>query len=152
VQEIVVSIADGRRERFGRPSSVGQATFDLRHCAAAAWLNARFTTAETAEACYTDPAVIALSDRVFLEADPDRPTFEGCSLTVTFTNGSTEHYNVDAFLGTPGARVPDAKLGELLAQYGADLPAGRADAIAEAIWALDDAPSLAPLVALIRKD
>ena len=152
VQAIVVSIADGRRERFGRPSSVGQATFDLRHCAAAAWLNARFTTAETAEACYTDPAVIALSDRVFLEADPDRPTFEGCSLTVTFTDGSTEHHNVDAFLGTPGARVPDAKLGALLAQYGADLPAGRAAAIADTIWALDDAPSLVPLVALIRKD
>ena len=152
VQEIVVSIADGRRERFGRPASVGQATFDLRHCAAAAWLRGRFTTAETQAACYTDPDVVALSDRVFLTADPDRPTFEGCSLVVTFTDGSSEDHNVDAFLGTPGARVPDATLTDLLEQYGADLPAGRARAIAGAIWALDDAVSIAPLAALIRKD
>lgn len=153
VNDIVVKIADGRRERFGRPSSVGQATFDLRHCAAAAWLRGKFTTTETAELCYTDAAVIALSDQVFLEADPDRPTFEGCSLTVTFTDGSTESHNVDAFLGTPGARVPDEKLAELLEQYGQGLlPDGRAREIADAIWALDDAPSIAPLIALIRKD
>lgn len=153
VQEIVVKIADGRKERFGRPSSVGQATFDLRHCAAAAWLHGRFTTAETAEPCYTDPAVIALSDKIYLEADPARPTFEGCSLTVTFTDGSHEYHNVDNFLGTPGARVPDAKLTDLLEQYGAPmLPPGRARAIADAIWALDEAPSIDALVALIKKD
>lgn len=153
VNEIVVKIADGRRERFGRPSSVGQATFDLRHCAAAAWLRGKFTTAETAEACYTDPAVIALSDQVYLEADPDRPTFEGCSLTVTFADGSTEHHNVDSFLGTPGARVPDGKLTDLLEQYGEGiLPPGRARAIADAIWELDDAASIAPLIALINKE
>ena len=153
VQEIVVKIADGRRERFGRPSSPGEATFDLRYCAAAAWLRGQFTTAETAEACYTDAPILALSDRVHLEADPARPTFEGCSLTVTFTDGSTEHHNVDAFLGTPGARVPDAKLADLLEQYGEGvLPPGRARAIAAAIWALDTAPLIAPLIQLIRKD
>jgi 2-methylcitrate dehydratase PrpD len=153
VQEIVVKIADGRRERFGRPSSAGQATFDLRHCAAAAWLRGRFTTAETAEACYTDAEVIALSDRVHLEADPDRPTFEGCSLTVTFMDGTSEHHNVDAFLGTPGARVPDGLLADLLAQYGEGLlPDGRARQIADAIWNLDEAASIAPLVRLISKD
>jgi 2-methylcitrate dehydratase PrpD len=153
VQEIVVKIADGRRERFGRPASVGQATFDLRHCAAAAWLRGRFTTAETAQDCYSDPGVIALSDRVFLAADPARATFEGCALTVTFTDGSTEHHNVDAFLGTPGARVPDATLTDLLEAYGqGSLPTGRARAIADAIWALDDCATIAPLIALIRKD
>ncbi len=153
VQEIVVKIVDGRRERFGRPSSTPQATFDLCHCVAAAWLRGKFTTAEVQADCYTDPTVIALSDRVVLTADPDRPTFEGCAMTVTFTDGSREHHNVDNFLGTPGARVPDDRLTELLEQYGEGLlPAGRARAIADAIWALDDAPSVASLIALITKD
>lgn len=153
VQEIVVKIVDGRRERFGRPSSTPQATFDLCHCVAAAWLRGKFTTAEVQAECYTDAAVIALSDKVVLTADPARPTFEGCAMTVTFTDGSSEHHNVDNFLGTPGARVPDGKLTDLLEQYGEGiLPPGRARAIAEAIWALDDAPGIAPLIALINKD
>jgi 2-methylcitrate dehydratase PrpD len=153
VQEIVVKIVDGRRERFGRPSSPQQATFDLCHCVAAAWLRGRFTTEEVQADCYTNPAVIALSDTVTLTADPERPTFEGCAMTVTFTDGSSEHHNVDNFLGTPGARVPDGTLTDLLEQYGEGfLPAGRARAIAAAIWALDDAPEVAPLIALINKD
>lgn len=153
VQEIVVKIVDGRRERFGRPSSTPQATFDLCHCVAATWLNGRFTTAQVQADCYTDPAVIALSDRVFLTADPDRATFEGCAMTVLFTDGSIDHHNIDNFLGTPGARVPDGTLTDLLEQYGEGfLPAGRARAIADAIWALDDADSIAPLIALINKD
>jgi 2-methylcitrate dehydratase PrpD len=153
VQEIVVSIVDGRRERFGRPSSAQQATFDLCHCVAAAWTNGKFTTEETTETCYTDPAVITLSDRIFLAPDPDRPTFEGCSAVATFTDGSTESHNVDFFLGTPGTPVPDEKLTDLLEQYGSKiLPDGRAQDIAGAIWALDNAPTVGALIALIKKD
>ncbi len=153
VQAIVVSIVAGRRERFGRPQSVPQATFDLCHCVAAAWLNGKFTTVETSEPVYTDPAVIVLSDRIFLEADPARPTFEGCAMTVTFTDGTTETHNIDNFLGTPGARVPDEKLTALLAQYAQSvLPEGRAAQIAAAIWALDQASDISGLIALLKKD
>ncbi len=152
VNPLVQAIADERRDRFGAPSSESEACFDLRHCVAAAWLRGRFTTAETAEACYRDPAVLALRDRVDLIADEARATFEGCSLELRFTDGSGETHNVDDFLGTPGRRVPDDMLTALLAQYGAAiLPAGRADAIAEAVWALDAAASLTPLLALLRR-
>ena len=153
VQAIVVTIVEGRRQRFGRPQSVPQATFDLCHCVAAAWLRGRFTTAETAQPCYADPAVIALSDKIHLTADPARPTFEGCALTVTFTDGSTLTHNVDNFLGTPGARVPDDTLAALFGEYAEGvLPADRAQAIAQAVWAIDDAPDIAGLIALLRKD
>lgn len=153
VQEIVVKIVEGRRERFGRPSSTPQATFDLCHCVAAAWLRGKFTTAEVQPDCYTDPAVLALADKIILTADPDRPTFEGCAMTVSFADGSEEYHNVDNFLGTPGARVPEETLTALIEQYGEGvLPAGRARAIADAVWALDDAPDIAPLIALIKKD
>ena len=151
VNGMVQRIADERRERFGAPSSESEACFDLRHCAAAAWLRGRFTTAETAAACYTDPAVLALRDRIDLIDDPARATFEGCALEVTFTDGSREFHAVDNFLGTPGARVPDAMLEDLLRQYGQNvLPAGRADAIAAAVWSLDTAPDLTALVGLLR--
>ena len=153
VNDLVQKIADERRERFGNPSSESEACFDLRHCAAAAWLRGRFTTAETAAECYTDPAVLALRNRIDLVSDPARPTFEGCSLEVRFTDGSTIQHNVDNFRGTPGARVPDEMLGALLSQYATGvLPDGRSAAIAQAIWALDTAPDLSALVGLLRID
>lgn len=151
VNPLVQSIADERRERFGAPSSESEACFDLRHCVAAAWLRGRFTTAETAPDCYTDPELLALRDRVELIADETRKTFEGCSLEIFFVDGTHEAHNVDFFLGTPGARVPDAMLVDLLAQYGTGvIPDGRAGEIAAAIWSLDHAPSLVPLFALLR--
>ena len=153
VNPLVQSIADERRDRFGVPKSESEATFDLRHCAAAAWLRGKFTTAETAQACYTNADVLALRDRIDLLADDTRSTFEGCSLSVTFTDGSVESHNVDNFRGTPGARVPDEKLADLLAQYATGvLPDGRAAQIADAVWALDTAPDLSGLVAYLRTD
>ncbi|UVO50499.1 MmgE/PrpD family protein [Sphingomonas sp. SUN019] len=152
VNPLVQSIADERRDRFGAPSSESEATFDLRHCAAAAWLRGRFTTAETTADCYTDPAVLALRDRIDLIADDARATFEGCSLEVAFTDGSTEARNVDHFLGTPGARVPDATLGQLFRDYAGALPPGRADAIIDTVWALDTVPGIRTLTHLLRID
>lgn len=151
VNALVRSIADERRARFGAPSSESEATFDLRHCAAAAWLAGRFTTAQTSAPCYTDPNVLALRDRIDLIEDAGRPTFEGCSLTVTFSDGSTEFHNVDHFLGTPGNRVPDATLAALFRSY-ADgvLPPGRADDIVDAVWALDTMPDVGALTSLLR--
>ncbi|MET3762183.1 2-methylcitrate dehydratase PrpD [Sphingomonas sp. UYEF23] len=150
VNPLVQAIADERRDRFGVPSSESEATFDLRHCAAAAWLRDRFTTAETAPACYTDPDVLALRDRIDLIADEGRKTFEGCSLEITFTDGSRETHGIDNFLGTPGNRVPDAKLAQLFRDYGGTLPAGRADTIIDTIWALDTVPDIHSLTNLLR--
>jgi 2-methylcitrate dehydratase PrpD len=150
VNPLVQSIADERRDRFGAPSSESEACFDLRHCVAAAWRAGRFTTAETAEDCYRDPAVLALRDRVDLIADPARVTFEGCRLTAYFADGSVLEHNVDNFLGTPGARVPDAMLVDLFEQYSvAVLPEGRAREIADAVWTLDAAPGLEKLNRLL---
>jgi 2-methylcitrate dehydratase PrpD len=152
VNPLVQSIADERRDRFGAPSSESEATFDLRHCAAAAWLRGRFTTAETAPDCYTDAAVLALRDRIDLIADDARPTFEGCSIDIAFTDGSREAHNVDHFLGTPGARVPDATLAQLFRDYAGALPPGRADTIIDTVWALDTMPDIRTLTHLLRTD
>ena len=152
VNPLVQSIADERRDRFGAPSSESEATFDLRHCAAAAWLRGRFTTAETAPACFTDPQVLALRDRIDLIADDARKTFEGCALEIAFTDGRTERHAIDNFLGTPGNRVPDATLAQLFRDYAGALPAGRADTIIDTVWALDMVPDIRSLTNLLRTD
>jgi 2-methylcitrate dehydratase PrpD len=152
VNPLVQSIADERRDRFGAPSSESEATFDLRHCAAAAWLRGRFTTAETAPGCYTDPDLLALRDKIDLIADEGRKTFEGCSLEIAFTDGSHETHAIDNFLGTPGNRVPDANLAQLFRDYSGALPPGRADSIIDTVWALDMVPDIRSLTNLLRID
>ena len=92
-----------------------------------------------------------MRDRVDLIADHNRPTFEGCSLEVSFTDGSRETHNVDNFLGTPGARAPDAKLASLFAQYSEGvLRPERAAEIIDAIWKLDKTPNLTNLISILR--
>ena len=152
VNPLVQSIADERRNRFGAPSSESEATFDLRHCAAAAWLRGRFTTAETAADCYTDPAVLALRDRIDLVADEARKTFEGCSLEVRFTDGSIEAHSINFFLGTPGNRVPDETLAALFRQYATKLPPGRADTIIATVRSLETVHDVRSLTKLLRTD
>ena len=149
VQPIVKEIVDERWERFGAPSSELTARFDLLFCAAAAWGRGRFTLDEMREPAYTDPAILALRARAELVPDPARESFDGCSLTIEFTDGSTESTVVDAFLGSPGRRMTDDQLSELFRSAAAGLlPAGRADAILEATWGLDAAPDVRGLMSL----
>ena len=147
---IVKDICDERMERFGDPDSELTARFDLCFCAAAAWERGRFTLEEMQEPTYTDKGVLALRSRTRLVEDKARETFEGCSLIVTFTDGTTETANVDAFLGSPGSRMTDEQLSDLFRTSSADvLPVGRADQILDAVWTLEQADSIADLMSLL---
>ncbi len=149
VQPIVKEIVDERWERFGAPSSELTARFDLLYCAAAAWVRGRFTLDEMREAAYTDPTILALRERCELVPDPSRESFDGCSLEIEFTDGSTESTSVDAFLGSPDRRMSDNQLSDLFRASAGDLlPPGRADAILEATWRLDAAPDVRGLMSL----
>jgi 2-methylcitrate dehydratase PrpD len=150
VAAIVVKIADERGERFGTPSSDLEARFDLRHCAAAAWQRGRFTVAEMKEAAYTDPDILSLRSRTDLVADAAFPTFDGCALDVTFTDGSTESIVVPNFRGTPGNPMTDDELSDVFrVSAGGILPEGRADAVLQAAWSLDRAPHIGRLMSLL---
>ncbi|MBT6088024.1 MAG: hypothetical protein HOH20_00455, partial [Rhodospirillaceae bacterium] len=147
---IVKDICDERMERFGDPDSELTARFDLCFCAAAAWERGRFTLEEMREPAYTDKEILALRSRTRLVADDARETFEGCSLIATFTDGTTETANVDAFLGSPGSRMTDDQLSDLFRMSSADiLPDGRADEILDAVWFLEQAGSIAGLMSLL---
>ncbi|MEQ8509906.1 MAG: MmgE/PrpD family protein [Rhodospirillaceae bacterium] len=147
---IVKEICDERMARFGDPDSELTARFDLCFCAAAAWQRGRFTLDEMRESAYTDKDILDLRSRTRLVKDETRETFEGCSLTVIFTDGTTETANVDAFLGSPGSRMTDAQLSDLFRMSSADvLPHGRADQILDAVWTLEDADSISNLISLL---
>ncbi len=150
VQPIVVKIADERRERFGRlMTSELQARFDTRFCAAAAWVRGRFTLDEMREAAYTDESILALRDRTDLVGDDSFKTFEGCSLSIEFTDGSVEQTRVDAFLGTPGNPMSDAQLSAVFRSTAESvLPAERMERILDAVWQLDGAADVRALMAL----
>jgi 2-methylcitrate dehydratase PrpD len=151
VQPMVVKIADERRERFGLPNSELTARFDTRFCAAAAWVRGRFTLDEMREPAYRNAGILELRQRIDLVPDENRKTFEGCWLEASFTDGSTERCNVDYFLGSPGRRMTDAQLSGLFSRTAAEyLPSGRGDAILDAVWNLDRANTIAPLMSLAR--
>lgn len=147
---IVKDICDERMARFGEPNSELTARFDTCFCAAAAWQRGRFTLDEMREPAYTDEEILDLRSRTRLVADQRRETFEGCSLTVTFTDGTAEKANVDAFLGSPGRRMADGQLSDLFRRSAAaHLPEGQAERILDAVWNLDKAGSVADLVGLL---
>ena len=151
VEPIVVKIADERRERFGNPSSELMARFDLRFCAAAAWVRGKFTLDEMREPAYTDPRILDLRARIDLIADPARKTFDGCGLEILYTDGSRDAIVIDNFLGSPGRRMTDAQLADVF-RSAADglLPAARIDALLDAVWHLDQADGVAQLMSLAR--
>jgi 2-methylcitrate dehydratase PrpD len=147
VEPIVVKIADERMARFGKPSSDLTAKFDTRFCAAAAWIRGEFTLAEMMEPAYTDPEILALREKIVLLPDATRPTFDGCSLTVYFTDGTTEHANVDDFVGTPGNRMTDEQLSNVFRVAARGLvPQSRIEDILEAAWSLDTAADIRGLM------
>ena len=150
VEAIVIKIADERTARFGAPSSELEAKFDLRHCAAAAWIRGRFTLAEMEAGAFTDPEIRDLHGRIDLFHDPRHKTFDGASLVVDYEDGSSDEINIPAFLGTPVNPMSDADLASLFKVYaGPLLPPGRPEAILQAVWSLDAAPTIAPFVSLL---
>ncbi len=151
VEAIVVKIAEERASRWGIPTNELEARFDLKHCAAAAWVRGRFTLAEMRSDAFGDPAILDLRSRIELYHDPRHPTFEGCSCQVSFTDGSTEDYNLPAFRGTPGNPMSDTELSDVFRLSAAETMSPPAvEALLAAAWELDRAADIHSLMALAR--
>jgi 2-methylcitrate dehydratase PrpD len=151
VSPIVVKIVKERNERFGLPKSDLEARFDLRYCAAAAWQRGKFTLTEMAASAFTDAKILAIRDLIELVPEEHRATFNGASLTVTFTDGSQTKLDIEDFLGTPGNPMSDDQLSNLFRTTAADhMPKQRIEDLLAAIWALDLAPDIRGMMALAR--
>ena len=138
VQPIVVTIADERFERFGLPGSELEARFDLRYCAAAAWIRGRFTLAEMREDAYTDPEILALRERIELVGDDGRTSFDGCWLEIDFADDTTASIVIDAFKGTPANPLTDDELSALFQSAAAEfLTPEQVAGVLTSVWALE---------------
>ncbi len=109
VAPLVAEVNRSRRERFVMPADDQQARFDGSYCVAAAWCRGRFTAVELGAGTRSDPAVLALRDKVGFVADAGR-RMESASLEVTFADGTTEHAATEAFSGSTANPLSDEDL------------------------------------------
>lgn len=120
VAPLVAEVNRSRRERFGVPADDQQARFDGSYCAAAAWCAGRFTVEELGAGTRSDPAVLALRDKVRFVTDEGRG-MESASLEVTFADGTTEHAATEAFSGSTANPLSDEDLLAKLTDAAADV-------------------------------
>lgn len=132
---------DVRNERDARVS--------IHHAAAVGLLLGRAGVADFAMAAVTDPALAAFRGRVAAELDEGLPR-GAARVVVRLADGSTRARTVTAPRGSLEAPMTDAaleaKFRDNAAQGGL---AGRSDALIDAVWRLDAAPSLRALSALL---
>ena len=141
VAPLVAEVNRSRRERFAMPADDQQARFDGSYCAAAAWCRGRFTVEELGAEARSDPAVLALRDKVRFVATEGR-RMESASLEVTFADDTIEHAATEAFGGSTANPLSDEDLvAKLTGSASGILDTGQVRAISAAING--DPPELA---------
>ena len=121
----------------------------IHHCAAIALLLGRADVADFEMAAVQDPALAALRTKVLAECDANLPR-GAARVTITLADGSTHQATIEHPRGSAESPLSDA---ELAAKYRANAALGGTTADVEgqitALWALDQAASIAPLMALL---
>jgi 2-methylcitrate dehydratase PrpD len=121
----------------------------IHHCAAIALLLGRADVADFEMAAVQDPELTALRAKVIAECDTNLPR-GAARVTITLADGSTHQATIEHPRGSAERPLSD---GELAAKYRANAALGGTTADVEgqiaALWALDQAASLAPLMALL---
>ncbi len=94
-----------------------------------------------------DPAVQRLRQRVTAQLDASLPT-AACVVTVTLMDGRSGRARVDAARGSATRPLSDT---ELEAKFRSNAPGSLAQRRVEAVWGLDAAPDIRPLMALMAQ-
>ena len=138
VEPLVANIAKERYERFGKPGSDLQATFDLRYVMAAAWTTGRIGGDVYTERFYTDPTILDLRDRVDVVGGAEI-TLDGATLDVNFTDGTTDEVTIAAFTGSAMRPLPDGELEDLFRREAASsMSPERVEDILGLIWSIGE--------------
>ncbi len=122
----------------------------IHHCAAIALALGRADVADFEMPAVQDLALAALRAKVVAECDASMPR-GAARVTITLADGSTHQAYVEHPRGSAENPLSDA---ELAAKYRANAALGGTtddvEAQITALWALDQAPSIAPIMALLR--
>ena len=122
----------------------------IHHCAAIALALGRADVADFEMPAVQDTELAALRAKVVAECDASLPR-GAARVTIALANGSTHQAYVEHPRGSAERPLSDA---ELAAKYRANAVLGGMTSDVEAqiaaLWALDQAPSTAPLMALLR--
>jgi len=122
----------------------------IHHCAAVSLALGHADVADFEMPAVQDPALAALRAKVVAECDASLPR-GAARVTMTLADGSTHQAYVEHPRGSAENPLSDA---ELAAKYRANATLGGTTANVEAqiaaLWALDQAPSIAPIMALLR--
>jgi len=121
----------------------------IHHCTAIALLLGRADVADFEMPAVQDASLAALRAKVIAECDPSLPR-GAARVTIMLTDGSTHQHYVEHPRGSAERPLSDA---ELAAKYRANAALGGTTSDVEAqiaaLWALDQAASIAPLMALL---
>lgn len=122
----------------------------IHHCAAISLALGRAEVADFEMPSVQDPELAALRAKVVAECDANLPR-GAARVTITLADGSTHQAYVEHPRGSAARPLNDA---ELAAKYRTNAALGGTTAQVEAqisaLWALDQAPSIAPLMVLLR--
>ena len=122
----------------------------IHHCAAIALLRGHADVADFEMPAVQDPALAALRAKTAAACDASLPR-GAARVTITLADGSQHEAYVEHPRGSAERPLSDAELAE---KYRANAKIGATTSHVEeqiaALWALDQAPSIAPLMALLR--
>ncbi len=145
---IIAEPAEAKRH----PTTDYEAKFSAQFVTAYCLLRGRFGLPDLLPAALADPAVLALAQKVTCHADPDSafPTYFSGGVTVTLADGRvfTRHIRVNSGAGDR-AMSEAAVSDKFIASASLAIPVSRAEAIRDAVLAMDQLP-VRELMALLR--
>ncbi|WP_059412408.1 MmgE/PrpD family protein [Cupriavidus basilensis] len=139
------------RERCIRPPTPYAALFSVQYAVAVALVKGRVDLATFHDEPIDDPAVLAVAAKTFCVPDTksDFPKHFPGEVVATLRSGRVFRCRMATSLGTPDNPMSrDALLAKFVLNASRAIPREQAESIARAVFAIDDAPSLAPLMAL----
>ena len=136
-----------------RPVNSYAAQFSVQYAVACSLMRGRFGFRELEEDMYTNPAILALADKVEYESDPHsgHPVHFSGEVIITLKDGRVLSHREQINRGCADRPLPARDIiGKFMENTGLVIPKSRAEQIRDAILSIDQTQDLKPLHALLH--